>query len=402
MREVVVLYVGGDRSLVDFVQQIERYCGGGWRGETAAAGKEAIEACIGAQYDLVIAESSLVNPSVHELMGYLRENQPAALRYVVVDTADKSSMLRFFAEAHQVIARPVQTSALARQLQNALNLQGIFTNPQVKSRIGAIKSLPCLPQTYSRLTAELRSENSSARRVAELISVDAAITAKLLQVVNSAYFGMSRRITDVFHAVNLVGMSTVQSLVLSAGVFEQFQGVSFPQSSMDEIYQDSISVGARSRLLAHSFGLHPGAVEEALLGGMLHDIGRLLMAKCFADELKRAVEAAKERGLTLIAAEEQILGVSDSVIGAYLLSLWGLAHPVVEAVALHYRPRQCPAPVLGPLTTVHLAWAITHDEKRRIRSDRESSVDMDYLATLGIHGQLPALRAFCAGAVARA
>jgi HD-like signal output (HDOD) protein len=126
----------------------------------------------------------------------------------------------------------------------------------------------------------------------------------------------------------------------------------------------------------------------------------LIMAKYFRTELDQALTLSRQKNISLTVAEEEIMGVSDAAIGAYLLSLWGLSNPIVEAVALYHQPSRCPSPAIGPLTFVHLGWAMADDERRNVKDEKNSSVDTAYLEALGLRGQLPALRGYCAGAMA--
>jgi len=399
MRTTRLLYIGQDTTLSDFVNNIAEHCNAEWKAETAGSQDTALAYLETNQYDIVVADASHKIEVSVAFLETLQKRWPRLLRYLITDATQARDMAALFEAAHRVLPRPTNPGILAKQLQGAINLRELLTNDQLQARITSIKSLPCLPETYQQLVSELQSGEVSIKKVADLVGRDAAITAKLLQVVNSAFFGLSNQVADVFHAVNLVGLDTVRSLVLSAGVFEEFKGVNIPNSSVDEIYRTSVSVGTKSRLLAHTFGLDPRTIENAFLGGMLHDIGRLLMARCFREEYGHVMDLVTERSIPVYQAEEEILGASDAVIGAFLLSLWGIADPIVEAVALHYKPSNYANPVLGPLTAVHLGWAIDADERMGLKFNESSSVDTEYLKALGMDGQVEAIRGLCAGAV---
>lgn len=399
MPTIRLLYIGQDTILSDFVTHIAEHCGTEWKGDHTDSHAEALTCLETNNYDIVVADASCTMETAVDLLATLQERWPRLLRYLITDATQAGDMAALFEAAHRVMPRPTSSSTFAKQLQGAIHLRELLTNDQLQARITSIKSLPCLPETYQQLVSELQSGEVSIKKVADLVSRDAAITAKLLQVVNSAFFGLSHRVADVFRAVNLVGLDTVRSLVLTAGVFEEFKGVNIPHSSVDEIYRTSVSVGTKSRLLAHTFGLDPIMIENAFLGGMLHDVGRLLMARCFGEEYGRVMDLATRRSIPVYQAEEEVLGASDAVIGAFLLSLWGIADPIVEAVALHYKPSNNANPVLGPLTAVHLGWAIDTDERMGLKFNESSSVDTDYLKALGMDGQVEAIRGLCAGAV---
>jgi HD-like signal output (HDOD) protein len=399
MLKVRVLCVGVDQKLSELAQSLEGACGGEWEGAFAGSITDATEELGTSPFDILVVDASSSRESVVDFLATARNRWPDVLRYAITDTSDKSGVLQLMGETHQIIAKPWEPQELVKQLRNAHNIRQSLADEKLRARISGIKTLPCLPATYNQLVTELHRKDSSPSRVADLISEDAAVTAKVLHVANSAYFGLARRVDDILQAVNLLGTDTVQSLVLSAGVLSQFESVDIAGSSIDEISSSSARIGAKSRLLAHSLGLQKRAVEDSLLSGMLLDLGRLLMAKYFHSEMQLVVEAMKQHQLPLQKAEQRVLGTDSAAIGAYLLSLWGMADPIVEAVALHRKPSECPEPVIGSLATVHMAWAIDNDERNTIGDDSESSVDSDYLTSLGILEQLPMIRGFCAGAI---
>jgi len=152
-------------------------------------------------------------------------------------------------------------------------------------------------------------------------------------------------------------------------------------------------------LLAHAFGLNRSVSEDALMGGMLHDVGKAVLLTEFQSELTESVERAAQREIPLHEAEKEILGVTDAEIGAYLLSLWGLPHSIIEAVAHHYDPHKSPQPMMNATTAVHLAYALDSDEVKRVRDQSLSAIDMEYLTSLGIADQIASFQNFCAGAV---
>jgi len=219
-------------------------------------------------------------------------------------------------------------------------------------------------------------------------------------MVNSAFFGLQNYIESPAHAVNLLGLDAVQNIVLAAGVFDQFEDPKLPGFSLENIYKRSMAVGAGAKFLATTFGLMRRLTDEALMAGMLHDVGKLVMLSHFQGELQESVRLSESESMSLHQAQKEILGCNDAEIGAHLLSLWGLPDSILEAVALHYSPSISPSPIMNVLTSVHLAFALDYDLINKIRDPELSVVDMDYLDKLNMSNQLDSLRNISQGAMA--
>jgi HD-like signal output (HDOD) protein len=215
-------------------------------------------------------------------------------------------------------------------------------------------------------------------------------------MVNSAYYGLQAQVRSLTQAINLLGLDTVKNLVLAAGVFKQFSGLTVSGYSIDGIYDNSMKVGKNAKTVSTAFGFTPGKVEEASTAGMLYDIGKLILISHFATELKDSSELSKGKSIPLCQAEKEILGASDAEIGAYLLSLWGLPDSIVEAVALHYTPGETSEPMLNVLTAVHIAYALEQTMGSDANPPEYSIFDTEYLSKLGISKEIEQLRNLCA------
>lgn len=277
-----------------------------------------------------------------------------------------------------------------------------IANESLRNRIASIDNLPTLPEIYNELVSELSSSDVSMKRVSDIVSHDVAIAAKLLQVVNSAYFGISKEVQSVQQAVNYLGIDTVKNIVLSAGVYASASADGTAGDKPAELYRQGVTVGTKARFIAYSMGLNRGITDNALTAGLLHDVGKLVLLVHFENEHRQAVEAAQAEGLPLHMCQERIIGANDAIIGSYLLSTWGLSSGIVNAVAWHYAPSQAQPRMLNEVTAVHLAYASEYDESNRINDRERSAFDYTYAQELGIEGQLQSIRGLTAEAVASA
>ncbi|MBU8932575.1 MAG: HDOD domain-containing protein [candidate division Zixibacteria bacterium] len=395
-----VLLVGGDQGGLGNLEQLLAALPEGWNTQTLSNSDEALTALDEAEQNIIVSAMQLPGMNGAELLKEAADRHPGVLRFLVSDQGDKAAIQQSAGFVHQFVAAPFEPDTLRKTLENSLGLHQILSDEEICYRIAAVGSLPSPPKLYSELTTELRSDTANVTKIADLISQDVGIVAKLLQTVNSAFFGLSSRVENISHAINLLGLDTVKSLVLSAGVFGEFEDPHLPGFSIEDIYKRSTIVGAKARLLAHAFGSDRRMTDDALLAGMLYDVGKLLMLSYFQVEYHQALSLSDEKSIPLYQAEREVLGACDATLGAYLLSLWGLPDSILEAVALHYEPRKAPNPMINATAAVHLAYATDYDETHNIRKEEDSVADMEYLSKIGVADQLPNLRYFCTGAVA--
>jgi len=349
--------------------------------------------------DVVVCNGNLPAGDEVEQLKKVSELFPGAVRILIIDPSNKQLIAKAADYIHRVVPPTIKSDNLETLLSNSIDLHGILSNKKIRDRVSSIKSLPTSPELYKKISKELCSENASMQDISELINQDISTTTKLLQLVNSAYFGLGKPVESVYHAINMLGLDTVKSIVFAAGVFGQFQDPKIPGFSIDSIYNNSMNISARARLIAQVLALDGIASDNILMAGMLHDIGKLMMIGHFQDELRQSVAISKEKKISLYQAQTEIMDVNDAEIGAYLLSLWGIPDSILEAVAYHYRPSRIKQPMINTLTTIHLAYAISCDESNNIRDDKESVVDFDYVSSLGLQDNLQNLRMLCPGAV---
>jgi putative nucleotidyltransferase with HDIG domain len=229
----------------------------------------------------------------------------------------------------------------------------------------------------------------SVKDVVTLVEKDVGISAKILQLVNSALFGLPREISTVKTAVSFLGIDMVHNLVLSAEVFRVFEKTApLPGFSFEDLQIHSHLTAKIAGEIPASAPIHSAAIVAALL----HDVGKLVMATRAQKHFARALEEAGENR-PLFEAEQELMGVTHAEVGAYLLSLWGLPFQVVEAVAHHHQPGRVPQDSLDAVGIVHIANFLAHEHPARPALARGSAyqpLDSTYVDSLDLREQLPA------------
>ncbi len=213
-------------------------------------------------------------------------------------------------------------------------------------------SVASAPDVYAKLMEVINHPRSSSGDIAAVLSEDAGLAARLLRIVNSAFFGFPRRIDSMTQAVTLVGTGQIRDLALATSVIQAFSGVPEELISVRDFWSHSLGTGVMARLFAQQ--RRDNNVERFFLAGVLHGVGRLILLLRAPEEERKAFELARESGEFLFRAEKQVLGFSHAKVGEALIEAWNLPPAFREAIAYQHQPQR--AITFGmEASTVHLA-----------------------------------------------
>ncbi len=227
----------------------------------------------------------------------------------------------------------------------------------------------------------LKDDKVSVGEVAQLIATDSAIAARVLQIVNSAFFRLARRITNIEQAVSYLGFTAIRNVALSVEIFAQWRAQDASPLDPDRLQAHVRAVAAAANALTITTPI----ADDTMLAGLLHDIGYWVLAQECSVELNTAVELALTTAIPLHQAETLVMGASHAEVGAYLLGLWGLPYPVIEAVAHHHQPQRVPQTTFDVLAALATADTLvpTHDVEAFNRAlTTEVGVGESYLTSL--------------------
>jgi putative nucleotidyltransferase with HDIG domain len=317
-----------------------------------------------------------------ELLRIVSERWPETIRIVLSGDADEHQILRLVPYAHQYLSKPCEAQQLEKIIDRCLRLQQLLQQHDLRALVGRINRLPAMPSVYKELRYALASDTVSTREVARIVSEDAIIAAKVLQLVNSAFFRLARRITNIEQAVNYLGFTAIRNLTLSVEVFSQWpQGQGQAVLNLEYLQSHVHRVAAAARTLASG----SVAADDAMLAGLLHDIGYWILAQECREELGRTVELAKRERLALHEAEMRVFGASHAELGAYLLGIWGLPYPVIDAVAHHHVPLSVKPSELDLLAVLAIAHSLVPEDDSQaspVPVAPDPKIDAEYVLTV--------------------
>jgi len=387
-----ILFVDDEPNVLSGLQRMLRPMREEWDMVFAESGAKALEAMVQGSFDVIVSDMRMPEMNGAQLLREAMKRYPATVRIVLSGHADRELVNQCVGVAHQYISKPCDPGQLKSLIQNATSLGGKLVDEGVKRIVGSIESLPSAPVLFVALEKALKSEDVSMQTLGDIIQQDMGMTAKVLKLVNSPFFGLRRTIESVHEALAFLGVDTIKGLVLVNGIFENTHALSVKAFSLNDLWHHSLKVAEGAKKLTKEEGLSRSLQEEAFVGGVLHDIGVLVLATHFPAQYERVIEVVQAEHISIPTAEQWEFGVTHAEIGAYLLGLWGIPAPILKVVSLHHRPRAAGDSAFSPLLAVHLADAFSGMNQGHPLLER-STLDIKMLEEQGFSPHLERWRA---------
>ncbi|MBB5016645.1 HDOD domain-containing protein [Rehaibacterium terrae] len=332
-----------------------------WDTEQAQDAVTALAIAMDRPVDVAVAELRGPGFDGAGLLAQIRSHHPEAARLLLLEEGEEPAAMMSMDSAHRFLNKPLRAEELVDAVESVAELRELLDSPELKAAVGRVGNLPPPPKLYLELSRALESEDTTPSTLSNLISQDPVVAAKVLRMCNSAYFSGGRTVTDIRSAVIRLGQQTLRRLVLASEVFSQSIPGNIDREAMQQ--RALLSSQLAARLLGGS------SSELAATAALLADVGMLLPgvripAACAAGEL------------------DKCSGPHYAEAGAYLLGLWGLPMPIVEAVASHHQPGRSRFRGFWVGGAVHVARALVSGE----------AVDEKYLESVGLRERLPAWR----------
>jgi len=347
--------------------------------------------------DVVVSDMRMPEMDGATLLEAIREQHPDAFRIILSGYTELQASLRAVNVAHQFLLKPCDPESLRAAIGRSSDLGRVLDSRMLTSFVGSLRDLPPLPRVFTELKLALANPKTTIEQISKIVEQDVAVSAKLLQLVNSAFFGTFRNVTDIKSAVARLGTSVLQDLVLSVSIFRTFTANEY----VSQEYVEDLHRHARftARIAAGITGNSPSSAA-AVLAALMHDIGKLVIADRLPAHLARVVAQAEEEGRPVYEVEESLTQISHAEVGAYLLSLWGLPSAIVDAVAHHHHPRRLSRNGIDMLIIVYAANMLALEREAFAKGIQPLELDMETLEEAGAAAHLEEWRAIAEAAMA--
>jgi HD-like signal output (HDOD) protein/CheY-like chemotaxis protein len=387
-----ILFVDDEPMVLEGLRRVLRPMGAEWDMAFVESGEKALEIMGRLPFDVVIADMRMPGMNGAQLLEEVWKRFPKTVRLILSGHADPDLIMECVGTAHQYLSKPCQAADLKAAISRASGLEQSLRDESLRHLVSRLDRVPSIPSLYAEIVEKLQDPDVGAEEIGEIVLKDLAMTAKILKLVNSAFFGLGREVSNPTDAVTYLGLDTIKSLVLSIHAFSQFDSAKLRGFSIDALWTHSQKTAGLAKEISVLENAGPKVMDEAFVAGLLHDIGKLVLASNFAADYDSVLEAAAGRTAALLEAEEQTFGANHAEIGGYLLGLWGLPVPVVEAIALHHHPGKSPSLAFSPLTSVHAANGFLNLEHGPGKSSLGEELDLKYLGALGLEHRVDVWR----------
>lgn len=380
-----VLFVDDERAVLDGLQNLLRKDRKRWDMVFAAGANEALAELEKAPFDVVVSDMRMPGMDGAALLAKTRELYPATARIILSGHSERDAILRSLAVAHQFLGKPCEADHLRAVIERTSALHGMLADENIRRLVGKLERLPSVPRTYAELTEAVALPGTSVSEIADIVRRDPAMSTKILQLVNSAYFGLAQHISSIPQAVSYLGMELIKGLALTAGVFTTIEASSAPGFSLEDFQSSAV----RTAQLARKMLPDPKRAEEAFTAALVHDIGELVLAMGLPDEVAAIAALGRSQRRPSFVLERERLGTTHAEVGAYLLGVWGLPFTVVETVAFHHRPSLVTEGPCDVLCAVHVADALVRIGAGTLPED---ALDLAFVERAGLTRELPRWR----------
>ncbi|HEX3803162.1 MAG TPA: HDOD domain-containing protein [Solirubrobacteraceae bacterium] len=392
-----ILFVDDEPYLLDGIRDALRPYRNKWTMEFVSSGEEALGALASYRYDVIVSDLMMPVMDGATLLNHARTAAPEAARIVLSGHAELRIIAQAAGVAHQLLAKPCETRRLVNVIERCCQINEMIARVQLNGSALSATMLPSTPRLYRELSDALASEDASLDEIGLIVEQDVGISAKILQLANSEYFGRRDPVTRIADAVLHLGLETLQALVLQADAFQQFVIVPpIVGFELDRLELHCYRVGHLARALLAAGDPR----RDAFTAGLLHDIGLLVLASQRRDELTHILDTSREQRRPAFEVEGELCDVTHAEIGAYLLTLWGVPLPVAGAVLTHQEPPPRDTD-LDEVTATYIANILVEEIEAQDGTYAlpPSKLDPDHLEACGLADRLPRWRELAATAI---
>lgn len=367
-----------------------------WTVITACSEEEGLAMAEESAPDIVVASLGLNDGKGLKTLSKIVDLAPLVHPFIAAEESAKSDLEEAFRGGCHFLPRPCPPDQLLLAFQHCLAIESWLENPVVKELFSQRNSFEILPPVYLRIAKALQSSNTTLESIAEIIRADLALSSKILETVNSSFYGFDQGISEIPQAVAILGLDSIKHMALAIQLFDRERYSAEHRALVEELWHHSQAVAVAARRIVLFETEDVRAAEEAYSAGLLHDIGKLVLLDMVGDLYIEAQRLAREQSIPAWRAEIATIGCDHAETGAYLLARWGLPQILSETAALHHRPANSYSAGFSTFAAVHAANAIVR--KRKNPNHFDAKPYQEYLEEIGKAESWPDWEAAAIGA----
>lgn len=361
-----ILFVDDEPAILAGLQNLLYKDRRRWEMVFALGGELALAEVRKAPFDIVVSDMRMPGIDGAMLLNVIKDECPATVRIMLSGHADREAIVRALPALHQLLSKPCDANTLRGAIERSLDGADVERDIRIRRIVGGIDKLPTPPDLFFELSRLMQSPSAGVTEVAKVVTRDPGLSAKLLQLVNSAYFGTGQATTSIHQAVSLLGTDRLRYIALTASVFSSRDVETDCGFPLQDLQRESMRAAYLARALAE-----PALRDQAFSSTLLHDVGRVVLALGQCAEFQVFAERIR-RGEQAIEVELEMFGVSHADVGARLLAIWGLPMAIVDVVQFHHDPGSAPEASRLLASIVHVADAIVDPLPTETRLDMPS------------------------------
>jgi len=394
-----VVFVDDEHNILNGIRRSLRGMREHWDMEFFTSGREALAGLSKAPAHVVVSDMRMPEMDGAEFLSHVKKRWPQTVRIILSGFSSEETVLRTIGNSHRYLAKPCENEVLIDTIKHALGMRKILSDEALTRIINKIDNIPILPKHLIDIIELVNHEHASTREIGALVSQDVALSAQLLKLTNSAYFGLPVTVTDPQKAVAMLGFETVKTVVMLTAANTQLNVPARTEADVHRINVRSLQIAQMASQIASAYEVSKTECEEISCIGALMHVGSLVLVSQFPDDFARVVEIIEQEGCDVSTAERRVFGTDHGAVGAYLLGVWGFNDNIVDPILHHHHPSQ--SAMSDPvLICTHVAQYLGKRIENNAPEVCEGLLDAEFVAQVGIRSKLDQWASICQSVVA--
>ncbi|NOZ08751.1 MAG: response regulator [FCB group bacterium] len=391
--KIRVLFVDDESKILSGIKRSLRHKRSDWEMEFYTSAVDALTAINDNPCDVVVTDIRMPGMDGVELIERISQQYPTTIRIMLSGQSDNDKFIKSGHLAHYFLNKPTDAETISEVIERMLKVRDKVSNSRM-SLLMSLRSIPSLPTLYSQLVMEINSEHSTSNTIAAIIEKDIGMTAKILKLVNSSFYGMRNKVHSVAFAISLLGSNTLKSFVLFYRLNNAYESLKMKHLDVNQLWKISEQISVLAGEIAKNERANKKTIDDVMVAGLLQSLGILVLANHAPRSYEKILQDISDNDGNLIEAERRVLGMSHLEAASYVLEIWGLPESVYRSVEF------CSSPTLadeGEKGIVPYLYAAIYLISQNVNSILFNNLQLEdsYLEKLGLLEKLPVWDELC-------